>query len=102
MKTYKVIIGDNGTICWYNEKDQLHREDGSAVEYANGKKLWYRNGKLHREDGPAVECSNGEKRWYLNDVKYTEAEFNAKMNKSTIINDLKTLAEKHGYKLEKK
>jgi hypothetical protein len=34
---------------------KLHREDGPAVEYADGSKKWYLNGKLHREGGPAVE-----------------------------------------------
>ena len=44
----------------------LHREDGPAVEHANGRKDWYLNGKLHREDGPAIEYTNGTKEWYLN------------------------------------
>ena len=34
-----------------------------------GDKLWYLNGKRHREDGPAVECANGYKEWYLNGEK---------------------------------
>ena len=32
-----------------------------------GNKSWYLNGKRHREDGPAVEWANGDKVWYLND-----------------------------------
>ena len=32
-----------------------------------GDKHWYLNGKLHREDGPAVEYANGDKEWWLND-----------------------------------
>jgi len=39
---------------------------------------WYLNGKRHREDGPAIEYADGSKSWYLNDKKYTEAEFLAK------------------------
>ena len=31
-----------------------------------GDKRWYRNGRLHREDGPAVEYTNGRKYWYFN------------------------------------
>ena len=31
-----------------------------------GDKSWYLNGKLHREDGPAIEYANGTKYWYLN------------------------------------
>ena len=37
------------------------------VEYPNGSKLWYRNGKYHRVDGPAVENADGTKQWWLND-----------------------------------
>jgi hypothetical protein len=47
-----------------------HREDGPAVEYANGDKEWCLNGKLHRTDGPAVERAIGTKRWYLNGHEY--------------------------------
>jgi hypothetical protein len=53
---------------YYSDKAMtvIHREDGPAVEYANGDKEWYLNGKLHREDGPAVEDTDGYKEWYLN------------------------------------
>ena len=46
---------------------ELHREDGPAVEHANGGKAWYLKDGLHREDGPAVEHASGAKAWYLND-----------------------------------
>jgi hypothetical protein len=29
--------------------------------YYNGYKYWYLNGKLHRTDGPAIEYTNGRK-----------------------------------------
>ena len=29
------------TISWYNKQDQLHREDGPAIEYAQGDKEWF-------------------------------------------------------------
>ena len=48
--------------------------------YENGTKEWYLNGKLHREDGPAIEYPSGNKLWWLNHVKYTEEEFNRKMS----------------------
>ena len=50
----------------YLLNEQLHREDGPAVEYPNGAKQWYINDQLHREDGPAVEYSSGRKEWYIN------------------------------------
>ena len=37
---------------WRNANGQLHREDGPAIEWANGYKGWWRDGKLRREDSP--------------------------------------------------
>jgi NTP pyrophosphatase (non-canonical NTP hydrolase) len=54
--------------------DELHREDGPAVEYSNGDKRWYLNDELHREDGPAVEYADGTKYWWLNGKAVTEEE----------------------------
>ena len=42
--------------------------------YPDGYKYWYLNGKLHREDGPAIEWANGDKSWYLNGEEVTEEE----------------------------
>jgi len=33
------------------------------------------HGKLHREDGPAIEYSNGFKQWWLNGKRITEEAF---------------------------
>ena len=67
----------NGDKYWYIN-GQRHREDGPAVEYSNGDKEWYINGKLHREDGPAMEFSNGTKKWYINGKRHREEEFNSR------------------------
>ena len=103
MKTYKVIV-DYCTKHWYHN-DKLHREDGPAIEWANGDKHWYHNnklhredgpaieltngtkhwyhkGKLHREDGPAIERTNGDKEWHINGKELTEAEFSARIKPS--------------------
>jgi hypothetical protein len=37
----------------------------------HGNKRWYINYKLHREDGPAIEHANGSKSWHLNSKPYT-------------------------------
>ena len=66
MQTYKVTVDEEKTIRWYNDKDQLHRLDGPAVDRADGTKVWYVNGKLHRLDGPAFEYADGTKVWYVN------------------------------------
>ena len=85
MKTYKVIVDELNTIRWYNEQGKLHREDGPAVEYADGSKSWFRNGQFHREDGPAVEYADGRKYWYINDKELTETEFNNRINKKAFV-----------------
>ena len=64
------IIDHFGIIMYYNNLDQLHREDGPAVEWPDGHKVWYQNDKLHREDGPAIEWVNGHKAWYVNGKRH--------------------------------
>jgi len=54
MKTYEVTVDSDKTIRWYLKN------------------------KLHREDGPAIEYANGDKYWYLNSQYLTEAQFNAR------------------------
>ena len=67
MRTQYILKNESGTFYYSDKKmTKLHREDGPAVELADGSKHWYLNGKLHREDGPAVEWSDGSKSWYLN------------------------------------
>lgn len=53
------------SLRWFNDAGILHREDGPAVEWNNGSKEWYFNGKRHRLDGPAVERFNGHKEWWF-------------------------------------
>ena len=57
------------TIHYYLNNN-LHREDGPAIEHASGSKEWYKNGKRHREDGPAIELANGLQYWHLNGKCY--------------------------------
>jgi len=56
----------NGSICYYNNKGQRHRLDGPAIDWVNGDKAWYINGKLHRLGGPAIEYASGHKSWVIN------------------------------------
>lgn len=52
MKTYIVKINANGTKRRYSDDKLDCGEHGPAVEYSNGNKHWYLNGKIHRIDGP--------------------------------------------------
>jgi hypothetical protein len=40
-----------------------------------GNKEYYWNGELHREDGPAVECANGDKEWWIRHIQYSEENY---------------------------
>jgi len=77
MTPQHIYINEFGSKLYFkdNEMKIFHREDGPAVEHADGGKFWYLNDSLHREDGPAVEYPNGSKSWYLNGVELTEEEF---------------------------
>ena len=44
MIEYTVKVWTNGTKKWYLN-DELHREDGPAIEWASGTKSWYLKGK---------------------------------------------------------
>jgi len=63
---HDIGIDDEGNVRYYNEKGQLHRLDGPAVEFFSGSKKWYENDKLHRLDGPATEWANSYKEWWVN------------------------------------
>jgi len=65
-----IHIDKHGSKYYYKDKAMtiFHREDGPAVEFANGSKSWYINDKRHREDGPAIEWSDGDKEWWINGV----------------------------------
>ncbi len=81
-------VTETGNRIWENAEGYYHRDDGPAIEYANGNKSWYKNGQLHRDDGPsliekerkiwhqngerhrldgpAAEYANGDKEWFVN------------------------------------
>lgn len=78
-----VEYSDGHREYWINGK--LHRENGPAIERKNGDKYWYQFGKLHRLDGPAIETSDGNKRYYLKGKEISENNFKANMKNCFII-----------------
>jgi hypothetical protein len=101
MKEQFIHIDEDGDKLYYSDREMKirHREDGPAVEWSDGYKAWWLNGKLHREDGPAIEHVNGDKSWWLNGKYLTEEEFNARMNPVEITLD--EIAEKFGVSVDK-
>ena len=80
----------DGSKDWYID-GKRHRIDGPAIEDAEGHKAWYVNGKAHRLDGPAIEWANGKKGWYVNDKRHRldgPAVINAKGGKEWYIDDI--------------
>ena len=65
---YHKNIGNN-SIRFFKDKEMkiIHREDGPAIEYNNGTKVYYQNNKYHRLDGPAVK-GFGIEAWYVDGI----------------------------------
>jgi len=81
---YRRVVDEHGSILYYNENDQLHREGGPAVLYTTGFRDWYINGKRHRIDGPAYIRPDGFGAWYINGVEVasTDPRLSHNQNKS--------------------
>jgi hypothetical protein len=77
------IESANGHKSWYLYGD-CHRIDGPAIEYADGDAWWYSEGKLHRADGPAVEYADGRKGWWLHS---THLSFNEWLDQNKTLTD---------------
>ena len=70
-----VEYADGSKSWWVDGK--LHRTDGHAIEYASGTKEWFVDGKLHRTDGPAIEHADGTKFWYVDGNELSKEKFKA-------------------------
>ena len=67
MEEVELKIDEFGTKRYFIKgANILHRENGPAVEGANGYKVWYQYDKRHRLDGPAIEWSDGYKEYWIN------------------------------------
>ena len=74
QKEQFIFVNEYGTKRYHSDREMtiLHREDGPAVEWACGRKVWYLNGKRHREDGPAIQDPYGYKEWWINGQLHRE------------------------------
>lgn len=62
-QTHMAITTDSHKIWYQNGK--IHRLDGPAIKYADGRMDWYQDDKHHRLDGPAIEYADGHKIWFV-------------------------------------
>jgi hypothetical protein len=79
-----LIVGSSCRVYYLNNK--LHREDGPAIEYANGNKSYYLNDLLHREDGPAIDDLVGFKSYCLEGRHYYEQDYYKEIKKRKSLN----------------
>ena len=69
---------------YFNNKIDVHKNNGPAFINTNGHLVYYKNGKFHREDGPALIWSDGDKWYYLNGYHYTKEEYYEKLKELNI------------------
>jgi hypothetical protein len=70
MQKYTVIINHDKTVYWYKfGTGILHRENGPAIEYANGDCEWFIDGKRHRIGEPAIVWTSG-KHWFVDNKRH--------------------------------
>jgi hypothetical protein len=80
MKNGKVT-DDQDTVLWY--KDNLcHRDGAPAVEHANGSKMRMVKEMSHRIDGPAIEFVDGRKEWWDDGKNVSQQEAEQKESSS--------------------
>lgn len=72
-KNGKYILDGIGIFYWKNGLQ--HCENGPAEYIFNKHKAWFINGKLHRLDGPAIEWSDGRVEYYINGKHYFKNEY---------------------------
>ena len=76
--TIKILGQIEVPIEVYNDGTEVYKtKDGFRYEYANGDVEYIRDRKYHRTDGPAIEWVNGGKAWFVNGKRMSEEQFNA-------------------------
>jgi len=60
VESYDIRVSGDGS--------KEYRRNGQIckIEYTSGLVTWWKDSCRHREDGPAIEKANGDKEWYLN------------------------------------
>ena len=56
---------DTAVLFYKKGTEILHRDNGPAIEWTDGSKRWYKEGRRHRLDGPACENNDGHKEYWI-------------------------------------
>jgi hypothetical protein len=79
----------------YDDDGKFHSKDNQpAIHYSNGNRFWFSHGVLHREDGPAIKWCDGRDEYYLKGVKYSEEDYYSIVENDTQINKLQLIVRK--------
>lgn len=62
-------VDSYGNISYKNERGDFHRLNGPALEHIDVT-IWMVNGGIHRDDGPAVIFKDGREIWYRRGAPY--------------------------------
>ena len=99
MKTQYIKINKDGSKFYYSDAAMkiLHRIDGPAMEFADGSKEWYVEGKRHRLDGPAMYVGyvGGYTAWYVHGTRLSQEEF-IRLAAKEIVLTMDQIADKFG------
>ena len=68
-------VDSSGAVYYYNAIGQLHRLNGPAIEWSDGRREWYQNGVLHRLDGSAYVGADGSCEWHIDGKELSRAEW---------------------------
>ena len=100
MEESQFFIDEQNNKLWYlpsKGKRYYHRLDGPAIEFSNGAKHWFVNGKRHRIDGYAVIDICGPNQWWINGNMPSGYEVKEWLEDNKV--DLKTLEGQMAFKL---
>jgi len=63
----KIYINKYGTKRYKNSKGYYHRLDGPAIEWLNGDKAWYKEGKGHMVQQMNIQMERNIGGYYIKD-----------------------------------
>jgi hypothetical protein len=75
MENYTRKEADGYLTVFYNSKNQVHRIDGPARIWHNGRVEYWVYDKRHNIDGPAIVCPVGGLQYWILGVNYTKKQY---------------------------
>ena len=88
----------------YTKKHFLYHKKNAPALHSEDAKVWYKHGVLHRENLPSIEYADGRKEWFFEGKKYHEIQEETEMitisgDKINSVNDMPAVVYKNGTKM---